>query len=496
MKKILEVENVSKSFSGICVLHNVSLSLNAGEVICLAGENGAGKSTLIKILSGAQPPDSGKMKIFDQVYEKLSPAQAMELGIATIYQDADLVDSLTVSDNIFLGHELLRDGAFVNKKEQEKRTAVLLKQLGINLDPAMLVERLSPGQKQNLQVAKALHGEAKILIMDEPTASLGEEETASLMELVERLKNQGIGIIYISHFLEEIFQLGDRAYVLKDGEMVKELFLKDSNQDELIQAMVGRAASNFYQKNCFASGDQALQVSHYSGNGFVEDVSFTVSRGEVFGLGGLVGAGRTELVRMIYGADRSAAGKLILDGTDITPKNPTEAVRKGVFLVSEDRKKEGMFIIRSVKENLLISKNEKNFFLSLNKENREADESIRTLGIKVFNREQEVGNLSGGNQQKVVIARWLLENGDVYIFDEPTKGVDVGAREEIYKLIEHLAEQKKIIIMVSSNMPELISMSDRIGIMREGKLVNVMEAKNATEDILIKEYIGVKENGS
>lgn len=496
MKKILEVENISKSFSGIRVLHNVSLNLNAGEVICLAGENGAGKSTLIKILSGAQPPDSGKMKIFDSVYEKLSPAQAMGLGIATIYQDADLVDSLTVSDNIFLGHELLREGAFVNKKEQEKRTAVLLKQLGINLDPGMPVEQLSPGQKQNLQVAKALHREAKILIMDEPTASLGEEETASLMELVKKLRSQGIGIIYISHFLEEIFQLGDRAYVLKDGEMVKELRLKDSSQDELIQAMVGRAASNFYQKKYFASGDGALRAEHYSGNGLVKDVSFTVSRGEVFGLGGLVGAGRTELVRMIYGADRAESGKLTLDGKDITPKNPTEAVRRGVYLVSEDRKKEGMFTIRSVKENLLISKNEKKFFLSPKNESREADESISALGIKVFGREQEVGNLSGGNQQKVVIARWLLEDGDIYIFDEPTKGVDVGAREEIYRLIEHLAEQNKIIIMVSSNMPELLSMSDRIGIMREGTLVNVVEAAAATEDMLIKEYIGVKENGA
>ena len=291
--------------------------------------------------------------------------------------------------------------------------------------------------------------------MDEPTASLGEEETASLMNLVEQLRKKGLGIIYISHYLEEMFRLGDMAYVLKDGAMVKKLMLKETNQDELIKAMVGRDASNFYQKGSFSSGDRALVAEHYSGNRIVRDVSFSVSRGEVFGLGGLVGAGRTELVRMIYGADKKDSGTLSLDGKDITPTNPKSAVKRGVFLVSE--------------------------------------ESIQQLKIKVFSQEQEVGNMSGGNQQKVVISRWLLEDGDVYIFDEPTKGVDVGAREEIYKLIEKLAKEQKIVIMVSSNMPELISMSDRIGVMREGRLVRILDSAHVTEDGLIKEYIGVKE---
>lgn len=381
----------------------------------------------------------------------------------------------------------------MNSREQEERTRRLLQSLSMDMKPSMLVEELSPGQKQNLQIAKALHQEARILIMDEPTASLGEEETASLMNLVEQLRKKGLGIIYISHYLEEMFRLGDMAYVLKDGAMVKKLMLKETNQDELIKAMVGRDASNFYQKGSFSSGDRALVAEHYSGNRIVRDVSFSVSRGEVFGLGGLVGAGRTELVRMIYGADKKDSGTLSLDGKDITPTNPKSAVKRGVFLVSEDRKGEGLFLIRSARENLTISKNDNSFFLNLRKEKGIVDKSIQQLKIKVFSQEQEVGNLSGGNQQKVVISRWLLEDGDVYIFDEPTKGVDVGAREEIYKLIEKLAKEQKIVIMVSSNMPELISMSDRIGVMREGRLVRILDSADVTEDGLIKEYIGVKE---
>ncbi|XBX08094.1 sugar ABC transporter ATP-binding protein [Enterocloster clostridioformis] len=493
MRNILSIDGICKSFSGIQVLKDVSLELEAGQIICLAGENGAGKSTLIKILSGAEKPDKGKITIFGTTYERMTPGQAMHLGIATIYQDADLVSSLTVSDNIFLGNERLRGRAFVNSREQEERTRRLLQSLSMDMKPSMLVEELSPGQKQNLQIAKALYQEARILIMDEPTASLGEEETASLMNLVEQLRKKGLGIIYISHYLEEMFRLGDMAYVLKDGAMVKKLMLKETNQDELIKAMVGRDASNFYQKGSFSSGDRALVAEHYSGNRIVRDVSFSVSRGEVFGLGGLVGAGRTELVRMIYGADKKDSGTLSLDGKDITPTNPKSAVKRGVFLVSEDRKGEGLFLIRSARENLTISKNDNSFFLNLRKEKGIVDKSIQQLKIKVFSQEQEVGNLSGGNQQKVVISRWLLEDGDVYIFDEPTKGVDVGAREEIYKLIEKLAKEQKIVIMVSSNMPELISMSDRIGVMREGRLVRILDSADVTEDGLIKEYIGVKE---
>lgn len=495
MKKILELKGINKSFSGIQVLHDVSLSLWAGEVLCLVGENGAGKSTLIKILSGAEKPDSGEIVLFDKHYDKMQPSEAIKLGIATIYQDVDLVDTLTVSDNIFQGSEIKFGGIFINRKEQEKITGQLLERLKIRIRPDTLVEDLSPGQKQNLQIAKALYKEAKVIIMDEPTASLGEEETASLMQLIGQLKKDGIGIIYISHYFEEIYRVGDRALVLKDGHSICERVLKETTQEQLIKDMVGRDASNFYQKGNFDKGDNALEIKSYSGNGLVKNVSFSVSRGEIFGLGGLVGAGRTELVRMLFGADKQESGKLYLDGKEITPANPKNAIEKGICYVSEDRKGEGLFLERSVKENISITRNENKFFLSLKEESKLVGEQIGQLDIKVFDQQHEVGKLSGGNQQKVVISRWISMHGDIYIFDEPSKGVDVGAREEIYRLMEGLAKQGKIIIMVSSNMPELLSMSDRIGVMKDGELTHIFKAGEVTEDKLLKAYMGVEETG-
>lgn len=491
MKKILELKEINKSFSGIQVLHNVGLTLYEGEVLCLVGENGAGKSTLIKILSGAEKPDSGTICLFQKEYGSMQPAEAMRLGIATIYQDVDLVDTLTVADNIFQGLEIKKGGILIDRKEQERITAGLLKELNIKMDPRTQVEELSPGQKQNLQIVKALHKKAKIIIMDEPTASLGEEETTALMKLVDKLRKDGIGIIYISHYFEEVFRIGSRALILKDGRSVCERIIKDTTQEQLIKDMVGRDASNFYHKENFVQQDKALQIKHYSSSKLVKDVSFHVSRGEVFGLGGLVGAGRTELVRMLFGADKRDSGELYLDDIEITPKNPKDAIGKGICFVSEERKGEGLFPERSTKENIIITKNEKNFFLNLKEEIKIVDEKIKQLNIKVFNQQHEVGKLSGGNQQKVVISRWLSVQGEVYIFDEPSKGVDVGAREEIYRLIEGLAKQGKVVIMVSSNMPELLSMSDRIGVMKDGELKHIFDADEATEDKLLKAYMGV-----
>lgn len=491
MEQILELKNINKSFSGIQVLHDVSLSLHAGEVVCLVGENGAGKSTLIKILSGAEKPDGGDIRIFGDTYKSLFPAQAMELGIATIYQDVDLVDTLSVADNIFQGAEIKKGKLFVDWKKQEEKTKEILDELNMEIKPDVLVGTLSPGQKQNLQIVKALHKKAKILIMDEPTASLGEEETKALMKLVDKLKKEGIGIIYISHYMDEIFRIGDRVNVLKDGRSVSERRIEEVTEEMLIKEMVGRDASNYYKKGSFSQNDGALEVRGYSGNGFVKDVSFTVSRGEVLGIGGLVGAGRTELVRMLFGADPKVKGQMFLDGKEITPRSPKDAIRKGICFVSEDRKGEELFLDRSVKENISIVKNEDCFFLNLQEEKGLVDESIRKLQIKVFHQEHEAGKLSGGNQQKVVVAKWLAIEGDVYIFDEPSKGVDVGAREEIYRLMEDLVKRGKIVIMVSSTMPELISMSDRIAVMREGRLDTVIPADEAQEDTLLKLYMGV-----
>ena len=492
MEQILELKDINKSFAGIQVLHNVNLTLHAGETVCLVGENGAGKSTLIKILSGAEKPDSGSITLFGRTWSSLQPSQAMELGVATIYQDVDLVDTLSVADNIFQGAEIRKNGIFIDRRKQEEKAGEILRALNMTIRPDVLVETLSPGQKQNLQIAKALHKKAKILIMDEPTASLGEDETKALMELIDRLKHDGIGIIYISHYMDEIFRVGDRVNVLKDGYSVSERQIGEVTQETLIREMVGRDASNYYRKGNFSTGDQALEIRGYTRGNLVKNVSFTVSHGEVLGLGGLVGAGRTELVRMLFGADRKESGQMFLNGKEITPKDPKDAIKKGICFVSEDRKGEALFLDRSVKENISIAKNESRFFLNLAKEKELVDHSIEQLSIKVFSREHDAGKLSGGNQQKVVIARWLAMDGEIYIFDEPSKGVDVGAREEIYRLIEELVKRKKIVIMVSSTMPELISMSDRIAVMKDGALSAVIPADEAQEDELLKWYMGIK----
>ena len=492
MEQILELKDINKSFAGIQVLHNVNLTLHAGETVCLVGENGAGKSTLIKILSGAEKPDSGSITLFGRTWSSLQPSQAMELGVATIYQDVDLVDTLSVADNIFQGAEIRKNGIFIDRRKQEEKAGEILRALNMTIRPDVLVETLSPGQKQNLQIAKALHKKAKILIMDEPTASLGEDETKALMELIDRLKHDGIGIIYISHYMDEIFRVGDRVNVLKDGYSVSERQIGEVTQETLIREMVGRDASNYYRKGNFSTGDQALEIHGYTRGNLVKNVSFTVSHGEVLGLGGLVGAGRTELVRMLFGADPKESGQIFLNGKEITPKDPKDAIKKGICFVSEDRKGEALFLDRSVKENISIAKNESRFFLNLAKEKELVDHSIEQLSIKVFNREHDAGKLSGGNQQKVVISRWLAMDGEIYIFDEPSKGVDVGAREEIYRLMEELVKRKKIVIMVSSTMPELISMSDRIAVMKDGALSAVIPADEAQEDELLKWYMGIK----
>ena len=491
MEEILRLENINKSYSGVKVLYDVNLSLSKGEVLCLAGENGAGKSTLIKILSGAETPDSGKLTIKGHEYQKMQPAEAINLGIVTIYQDVDLVDTLTVADNIFLNNEIMKHGFIVDKDEEIKEAQRLLDSLNMKIKADSLVSDLSPGQKQNLQIAKAMHKKAEILILDEPTASLGEEETEALIRLVEKLRKDGLGIIYISHYLDEIFTLGDTVLVLKDGHHVVTRKISETTEDQLIHDMVGRDTSAMYKRKAYYSrGDNALKVSHLSRGKRVHDITLSVSRGEILGIGGLVGAGRTEFVRLIAGADKAESGTIELDGRDITPSDPKDGIRNGISYISEDRKGEGLFLLRSAKENIgIIKNNMKKIALNLPEEDKDVRGQIEKLSIKVFSPEQEVSTLSGGNQQKVAVSRWLLANGDIFIFDEPSKGVDIGAREEIYQIMENLAEQGKIILMVSSTMTELISMSDRIAVMRDGELVTVVDRKDFSEDYLLKLYI-------
>lgn len=493
MEVLLELQDISKSYSGVEVLRGVNAKLSAGEVLCLVGENGAGKSTLIKIISGVVQPDKGSIRYFGKEHGKLQPRQIIDMGIATIYQDIDLVDNLTVADNVFLGKEIRNRWGFIDSLEQEKQTDALLDQLNITtIRGAMPLTDLATSQKQCVQIVKALNNKARVLILDEPTASLGDKETKVLVDLVKSLSAQGLGIIYISHYIEELMELGDTMLILKDGTQVALHKKVDVTPDRIIHDMIGRDASSFYVREHFKKGDRTLQVQHYQNQHTVHDVSFEMKSGEVLGFGGLVGAGRTELIRMIYGADPKLSGQVFLNGDEITPVSPKDAIQKGIFMISEDRKGEGLLNLRSVKENIMITHNEKKEWIDLKQEIQMVDQMIEELEIKTPGQNASVTSLSGGNQQKAIIARCVLDPGEIYIFDEPTKGVDVGAKEEIYKHILNLAKKDKFVILVSSEMPELLSMSDRIAIMCEGKLVDIVETKDASEDYLMKKYLGIE----
>jgi ribose transport system ATP-binding protein len=495
-QKILTLNHITKDFPGTRALDDVTFDLYGGEVHCLVGENGAGKSTLIKILSGAENPDKGQINLYGTSYSQLTTRQAFELSVATIYQEVDLVDTLTVADNIFLGGEIRNRYGVIDTQRQEKIAAEIMERLNIEIDPSVLVGELSPAEKQSLQIIKALHRNAKILVMDEPTSSLGLEETQALMDLVRNLASEGIGIIYISHYLQEVTEIGDRITVLKDGKTVSTYERSHFTVDLLIHDMVGRDAELFYHKDKVSIGDVGLKVENYSRDQLVKDVSFDVRKGEVFGIGGMVGSGRTELVSMIFGADKKDSGELFLDGQKITPGNPKEAIRRGICMISEDRKETGLFLIRSVTENMSIVQNEQSrMLLKLREEFKRVSDMVDRLSIHLASLEQDADSLSGGNQQKCLLGRWLLGDAEAYIFDEPTKGVDIGAKEEIYRIITDLARQGKMVIMVSSDMPELISMSDRIGVMRDGEMVAIVSKEEATEQTLMHEYLGFSESG-
>ncbi len=398
---ILRLENIRKEYSGVAVLQEVNIELNRGEVLCLVGENGAGKSTMIKIISGAITPSEGKLYFEGHQYNHFSPEESMKLGIATIYQDIDLVDNLTVADNIFLGKELTNKLNMINSNLQEKRANELFDEFHLHsIRGNMLLANLSTAQKQCVQIIKAIKDKAKILILDEPTVSLGEEETKSLMLLVKKMAKDGLGIIYISHFLDEIFEIGTDIVVLKDGVQVNKFLVQDTTIEEVINSMIGRDADSFYKRERIEFGNGVLEVKDYSNDETVKNVSFTMRSGEVFGLGGLVGSGRTELVRMIYGCDKKKSGELIVRGNVLTSKNPKDSIKKGIFMISEDRKRDGILDIRSIRENIMITKNEWKEFINLKKEIDDVNASIDMFGVKLNSKEDLITSLSGGNQQK------------------------------------------------------------------------------------------------
>jgi ribose transport system ATP-binding protein len=487
---VLSLEHVSKTYPGTRALIDVSFDLHAGEVHSLIGENGAGKSTLMKILAGVVAPDAGRIVLQGREHRHLTPRSALQLGISTIYQDADIVRSLSVADNIFLGQEPTRAREVVDAREQRRVSRGLIEDLGVELDPDKRGADLSPAERQLTMIVRALRFDPAVLVLDEPTSSLGQTETEHLLGLIRRLADTGIGIIYISHYLEEVLRVGDRITVLKDGRHVETRPTAGSTPEDLVRLMVGREASAFFVKERIDIGDVVMRAEGYTGKGIDEPASFEVRRGEVLGFGGLVGAGRTELMELVFGVRKARTGRLIIDGRTSRPRSPREAVAAGLSLVTEDRAGSGLFPDRSVRENLSAAWNELRGAV-VRGERDLAEGIVDRLGIVTPTIDQEVRRLSGGNQQKVVIGRWLAVDAKVFLFDEPTKGVDVGAKHDIYGFIAELLKQGRAVVIVSSDLPELLSLSDRIVIMRAGRIVGTVDAPAATEHSLMKEFLGV-----
>lgn len=489
---ILSLRDISKSYAGAHALRDVSLDFFAGEVHALVGENGAGKSTLIKILAGAVQPDAGTVMVGGEAVGRSNPLVAIRAGVATVYQDVDLVDSLSVADNVFLGIELKTPWGTIDGARQVRETQALLSRLKVVLDPSAHVADLSPAEQQTLQIVKALHRQARVVILDEPTASLGHEESVALMSIVRQLAGEGIAVIYISHHLHEILELGDRITVLKDGRHVATYLRGECRVEKLVTDMVGREASQYFSKPPVQLGPTRLIVEGLTPVGAAHGASFDVKGGEILGFGGLVGSGRTELMETLFGARRRDSGVVRLDGKTIRVTSPRSAIDQGLCLLTEDRKNQAMFAQRSVLENVAIVKNE----LSnpwLTGEKVLVEEIVSRLRIRLQSTAQPVTSLSGGNQQKSVLGRWLLTDADVYIFDEPTKGVDVGAKQEIYGFMVELCERGKVVLMVSSDLPELLSLSDRIAIMRDGQLKKILPSAGLDEETLMTEFLGLKE---
>ena len=486
---VLELEHIRKEYPGVVALKDVTLQLKKGEILALIGENGAGKSTLIKCCSGAVIPTSGKIKVNGKEFTSMTPQLASENGIAIIYQEFNNVKELSAAENLFLGHPI-RKGIMIDKGAMEKEAAKAFERLHIKINPKELMKNLTVGYQQMVEIAKAIQQNAKILIMDEPSAPLTSKEVESMFEVVELLRKQGVSIIYISHRLEEIYRLSDRILVLRDGEYVKTLITKDSEVQELIQLMVGRELTETYppRGDCIKKDDVVLELKNVTGNGD-RNISLQVHRGEILGLGGLVGAGRTELAEVIFGAAKKQSGQIIFKGKEVNPKSPREAIDLGIALVPEDRKRHGAMLGISIKNNINMPIYQRNSTLSVinsKKEKAIAEKYRENMAIKTPTLNQLVKNLSGGNQQKVILGRWLAADSELIIFDEPTRGIDVGAKHEIYKLMNDLVEKEgKAILMISSEMEELMGMSDRIIVLAEGDMTGEISKEEFSQETIM-----------
>ncbi|MCX7599277.1 MAG: sugar ABC transporter ATP-binding protein [Armatimonadetes bacterium] len=480
----LEVRGVSKFFPGVQALRNVDFTLRAGEVHALVGENGAGKSTFIKILPGALPKDAGIMRVFGQAYEPRSPWDALRAGISAIYQEFNLVPYLTVAENLFLGREPRRAGGLVDWRRLNAMARDVLMRLGMPLNPRAYVANLSVAGQQMVEIARALSVGARILLMDEPSAALTEHDLERLFEQVRRLRSQGVSVIYISHRLAEIFTIADRATVLRDGEVVGTRDVAGLQEMDLVRMMVGRQVETGSLAGGAPGQEPLLQVEGVSSGGMVHDCTFEVRAGEIAGIGGLVGSGRTELARAIFGA-APRTGRVVVAGKVLPPGSPRAAIRAGLGLLPEDRKLQGLLLRMLVRENITLA----NVgavacygFISARRERAAARPLIADLDIRPPETDRAVMYLSGGNQQKVVLARWLFTRSQVLILDEPTRGIDVGAKAEVHMLMRRLTDQGAALLVISSELPELLKVSDRILVMREGSIVGVLAREEATEE--------------
>ncbi len=485
----LQFEGITKRFPGVLALNDITFGVEEGTAHALVGENGAGKSTLLKILSGLYQPDKGVIRLngLPQVFQ--STAEAINAGITVIYQELNLVPDLTVAENLLLGHMPGKFG-FIDKKEMREDALKQLAAMEEKINPSAKVGALSIAQRQMLEIAKALIRNVKVIAFDEPTSSLSDREVHKLFELIKELKRQGRVILYVSHRLKEIFGICEKVTVFRDGVRIETYNdVSKINEDTLINKMVGRSIEDIYNYSPRPGGEPVLEAEGLMGKGLAEPASFSVSRGEVLGIFGLVGAGRTELLKLIYGAMKLKAGKIKLKGKEVKINSPEEAIKNGIVYCPEDRKKEGVIPIRSVKENINISVRRlmtRFGFINEKKDNENARLFVEKLNIKTPSLERLVRDLSGGNQQKVILARWLSERVEVILFDEPTRGIDIGAKSEIYSIISQLALQGMGIVVVSSELPEILGISNRIIVMRDGKLHASLDHSEATEEKLLR----------
>ncbi len=490
---LLQMEAICKTFPGVNALNNVNLNLDYGKVLALVGENGAGKSTLMKILGGAIQPNSGKIKIEGEIKKIFNPQISQKNGVSIIYQEFNLIKDLKVHENIFLGREITKNG-FVDTKLEKKLSINQFDNLGVNIDPDIACNKLSIAEQQIVEIAKALTLDSKIIVMDEPSAVLTEKEVKNLMRIINDLVKKNIGIIYISHRLDEIIQISDNILILRDGFHVNHFETKRITKKQLIENMVGKSLSIDFPKRKSIIKEEVLRVESFSKKNFFSDINFKVNQGEVLGFAGLLGSGRTAIMRSIYGADKFDSGKIYKNNQELNIKNPIDGIKNKICLLTEDRKKEGLILNHSSQKNFGLPnlKNfSKNLIMNESKEIKSFKNYINDIKIKIDSPKQIAKNLSGGNQQKLVLAKWLESNADIIIFDEPTRGIDVAGKREIYELINDLSFEGKSILFVSSDLEEIIGMSDKIIVIHEGRIKGSLKVdKKLTQENILSIALG------